>query len=311
LTSPDTSNYRSKMRFLATGPNLPDELLEARDAGNVVFFCGAGLSSPALPGFAGLAEQVISEFGPPPGSDARAILDQLRGGAVLSSPLDQVFNLLHEDYGAAAVEDVVNTILKTKSATAPTDQHSIVLRLSRGAARKPQIVTTNFDRLFEKAQPRIRWHVPPGLPDLGSGEALEGLVYLHGRMPAQPSDGLKRLNFILSSADFGRAYLADSWATRFVRELLQRYVIVLLGYSANDPPVSYLLKDSARGPTRHPRRFLPSTAVRKMRSRYAGATVVSVSCRTTFLMDCTLGCGTLFELGQIEPMIPVHGGSRS
>jgi SIR2-like domain len=210
------------MRFLAEGPNFPDELLEARDAGNVVFFCGAGLSSPALPGFSGLAEQVISEFGPPPGSDAVAILDQLRSGAVLWSPLDQVFNLLHEDYGAAAVEHVVNTILKEKSATAPTDQHSIVLRLSRNAGRKLQIVTTNFDSLFEKAQRGIRCHVPPGLPDLASGEALEGLVYLHGRMPTQPSDGIKRLNFVLSSADFGRAYLADGWATRFVRELLQR-----------------------------------------------------------------------------------------
>jgi hypothetical protein len=207
-----------------------------------VFFCGAGLSSPALPGFSGLAAQVISEFGPPPGSAALAVLDQIRSGAVLSSPLDQVFTLLHEDYGAAAVEHVVNAILKERSATAPTDQHSIVLRLSRSAGRKLQIVTTNFDRLFEKAQRGIRCHIPPGLPDLASGEALEGLVYLHGRMPTQPSDGIKRLNFVLSSADFGRAYLADGWATRFVRELLQRYVIVLLGYSANDPPISYLLQ---------------------------------------------------------------------
>jgi hypothetical protein len=230
------------MRFLPTGPNFPDELLEVRDLGNVVFFCGAGLSSPALPGFSGLAEQVISEFGPPPGSDALATLNKIRSGAILSSPLDQVFNLLHEDYGPAAVEHVVDTILREKSATAPIDQHSIVLRLSRSAARQPQIVTTNFDRLFEKAHRRLHWHVPPGLPDLASGEALEGLVYLHGRMPAQPTDGIKRLNFVLSSADFGRAYLADGWATRFVRELLHRYVIVLLGYSATDPPIRYLLQ---------------------------------------------------------------------
>src|SRR3954452_74680 len=100
------------MRFFPSGPNLPDELLEARDAGNVVFFCGAGLSSPALPGFSGLAAQVISEFGPPPGSDADRILNEIRSDAVLSSPLDQVFNLLHEVYGAAAVEHIVNTILK-------------------------------------------------------------------------------------------------------------------------------------------------------------------------------------------------------
>ncbi len=223
------------MRFFPSGPNFPDELLEARDAGNVVFFCGAGLSSPALPGFSGLAEQVISEFGPPPGS-------KLRDGTALSAPLDQVFNLLHEEHGAAAVEHVVNTILKDKAAIAPTEQHSIVLRLSRSAGRKLQLVTTNFDRLFQKARKGINCHIAPGLPDLASGEPLEGLVYLHGRMPTQRSDGIKRLNFVLSSADFGRAYLADGWATRFVRELLQRYVIVLLGYSASDPPISYLLQ---------------------------------------------------------------------
>jgi SIR2-like domain len=74
------------------------------------------------------------------------------------------------------------------------------------------------------------------------------MVYLHGRMPTQPADGTRRLGFILSNADFGRAYLADGWATRFVRDLLQHYVIVLLGYSATDPPMRYLLEGlHARG----------------------------------------------------------------
>ena len=40
--------------------------------------------------------------------------------------------------------------------------------------------------------------------------------------------------------------MADGWATRFVRDLLKNYVIVLLGYSANDPPVRYLLELHAR-----------------------------------------------------------------
>ena len=46
----------------------------------------------------------------------------------------------------------------------------------------------------------------------------------------------------MSSSDFGRAYLAEGWATRFVRELLDRYTVILLGYSASDPPVRYLLQ---------------------------------------------------------------------
>ena len=71
---------------------------------------------------------------------------------------------------------------------------------------------------------------------------MEGIVYLHGRGTAKTTGGTTRQGFVLSSADFGRAYLADGWATRFARELLQRYVIVLLGYSATDPPVRYLLE---------------------------------------------------------------------
>ena len=47
---------------------------------------------------------------------------------------------------------------------------------------------------------------------------------------------------MISSADFGRAYLAEGWASRFVRELRERYTILLLGYSANDPPMRYLLE---------------------------------------------------------------------
>ena len=35
------------MRFLSDGLNIPDELLEERDKGNVVFLCGAGVSYPA------------------------------------------------------------------------------------------------------------------------------------------------------------------------------------------------------------------------------------------------------------------------
>src|SRR5207237_10082494 len=52
------------MRFVAKGPSIPDELLEQRDRGNVVFFCGAGVSMPAgLPNFPKLTERVMQVLG--------------------------------------------------------------------------------------------------------------------------------------------------------------------------------------------------------------------------------------------------------
>src|SRR5438128_820934 len=143
------------MRFLAPGPNFPDELLEARDAGNVVFFCGAGISRPAgLPGFFDLASQAITALGAAEGAPSLTLLNRIRDDPIYAPPLDQVFNLLQQEYGAAAVDAVVNRLLKTpRSAT--VEQHSIVLRLSQNASRRAQIVTTNFDRLFEKARKGI------------------------------------------------------------------------------------------------------------------------------------------------------------
>src|SRR5262249_4291034 len=50
------------------------------------------------------------------------------------------------------------------------------------------------------------------------------------------------VNLVLSARDFGRAYMAQGWATEFMRAALARYTLVLVGYSADDPPISYLLR---------------------------------------------------------------------
>jgi hypothetical protein len=230
------------MRFFENGPRIPDALLEERDNGNVVFFCGAGVSRPAgLPGFLGLAEQVMAKLGAPADAKSRLLLNGALQGAEFAPPLDQIFQRLQQEYGVALVEDTVNALLDT-SQDANVENHSIVLRLSQNAARQPQVVTTNFDLLFEIASKGLATYVPPGLPELTFEQRLNGVVYLHGRRSTESSGGRKQYGLILSSADFGRAYLADGWATKFVRDLLRNYVIVLVGYSASDPPVRYLLE---------------------------------------------------------------------
>lgn len=250
------------MRFFADGPNIPDELLEERDNGNVVFFCGAGISRPAgLPDFLTLTEQVVHKLGMPGDAKSRALWERVEQELEQDSPnldfvppLDQMFNLLQQEYGAGYIDDLVCQLLKTPI-RAKVEQHKLILRLSRNAAHRPQLVTTNFDLLFERADRSLKRHVPPALPDLASGQPLEGLVYLHGRWSKPAKDGvLSRKGMVISSSDFGRAYLADGWATRFVRDLLQNYVIVLIGYTANDPPVRYLLEGlHARGSDRSAR----------------------------------------------------------
>lgn len=236
------------MRFLPNGLNIPDELLEARDRGNVVFLCGAGVSSPAgMPNFLELAKYVVEEQGAPQDAESRKLLSMWDDEDIPEDArpsLDQIFNLLQQkEYAPGEIIDyLIAKRLRTKPKTC-VSTHETILRLSKGADGKPQIVTTNFDLLFERAAGRkLKKYVPPALPDLANGQSLNGLVYLHGRINSRIKRGEGRQGFIISSSDFGRAYLAEGWATRFIRDLLDQYTVILLGYSANDPPVRYLLQ---------------------------------------------------------------------
>jgi hypothetical protein len=67
------------MRFIANGPDIPDELLLSRVAGDVILFCGAGVSQAEarLPNFASLGRKVINILGAAQDSRARALLERV------------------------------------------------------------------------------------------------------------------------------------------------------------------------------------------------------------------------------------------
>jgi hypothetical protein len=88
------------MRFLADGPTLPDDLLTARDQGQVIFFCGAGVSRAKanLPDFYGLADLVVEDLHVAPDSPARRLLVAAKSqehiaGAGGLLPADRIFAL--------------------------------------------------------------------------------------------------------------------------------------------------------------------------------------------------------------------------
>ncbi len=235
------------MRFLENGPLIPDELLVARDQGRVVFFCGAGVSRAraGLSDFFGLAESVIGMLGVPADHAACKVLRLARetdaqiGVAGLISA-DQIFGRLERDFLVRDIESAVASALKPKP-NVDLSAHQILIQLATTPDHKIRLVTTNFDRLFSDCDNTIRTWQPPRLPDLSIQDEFDGITYLHGRSNVDycQSEGG---GFVLSRADFGRAYLADGWATRFFRDILEKYVVVFVGYSADDPPVQYLLE---------------------------------------------------------------------
>ena len=196
-----------------------------------------------MPDFVGLTRYIIDSFDPPADSDIMTAFRPWQDNqSAANVPLDQIFNLLHLEYG----KDEVNALV-TKRLSAPLDinnvgrEHGLIKRISSSLSGAPQIVTTNFDRLFETGQEgeQLAPHVPPAFPNLNFGSKIEGVTYLHGRLVDADSE---KHDYVLSSADFGRAYLSEGWATNFIRHLLERYTVVLVGYQAEDPPVKYLLQ---------------------------------------------------------------------
>lgn len=235
------------MRFCADGPSIPDELLWQRDEGKVVFFCGAGVSRAfaGLPDFFGLAEKVVKKLGVEKDGPTNKLIqsaqkiDEIIGISGLVSA-DRIFGLMEREFEPSEIEVAVAKALKPRK-NSNLKAHKILLDLATTQDGRVQLVTTNFDRLFEKCGRKLKIWQPPKLPDPSRVEDVNGIVYLHG-LATKNYNSAEGDGFVLSTSQFGRAYLAEGWATKFIREILHRYTIVFIGYSADDPPVQYLLE---------------------------------------------------------------------
>jgi len=212
--------------FVTNGPDLPDHLLQAHEEGHVVFFCGAGISTPAgLPLFKGLIDKIYAKLG--------TTQNQVEKKAYDKEQYDAVLNQLEQRYPGqrTAVRSTLSTILEPKMST-----HQALMQLAKDRKGACRIVTTNFDRIFQRVITRKKLDIPsltaPLLP-IPKPSRWHGLVHLHGLLPERPDDtALNRL--VLSSGDFGLAYLTERWAARFVSELFRYYVVCFVGYGINE-----------------------------------------------------------------------------
>jgi hypothetical protein len=227
------------VQFITNGPDIPDTLLEAHEEGRVVFFCGAGISYPAgLPGFKGLVDEIYRQNGTVPSDIERAAFDR----GQFDATLDLLERRLPGQRLAVrrALAQALKPNLRRKGAT---DTHAALLRLARNRDGTLRLVTTNFDRIFHTAAKRaalaFQAHGAPMLP-IPKNSRWNGLVYLHGMLPETADDtALHRL--VVTSGDFGLAYLTERWAARFVSELFRNYVVCFVGYSINDPVLRYMM----------------------------------------------------------------------
>lgn len=243
------------MQFIVNGPDIPDALLQAHEEGRVVFFCGAGISYPAgLPGFGDLVRALSRQVGEP--------LDEVESGLIGRGQFDQAIGRYEQRIqgGRTTVRRELPIVLSsdlTKRKALTTHLALLTLGQSRDTGLK--LVTTNFDTLFEVAAEHYRLPSLTVYPDPPTRTRWEGVVHLHGRMPASPSkDDLDRL--ILSDGDFGQAYLTEGWAARFVAGLFRDCTLCFVGYSINDPVLRYMTAAHALDGARQMFAFAPCVA---------------------------------------------------
>ncbi|HDL7646326.1 TPA: SIR2 family protein [Yersinia enterocolitica] len=227
------------MQFITNGPDIPESLLQAHEEGHVVFFCGAGISYPAgLHGFEWLVEQIYQLNDEEP--------TEIEKDALKRQQFDATLDLLERRLPGQrlAVRHALAQALKPKlRRKGAIDTQAALLRLARNREGSLRLVTTNFDRIFQVAAKRtsqaFQEYSAPMLP-IPKNSRWNGLVYLHGLLPKNMDDtALNRL--VVTSGDFGLAYLTERWAARFVSELFRNYVVCFVGYSINDPVLRYMM----------------------------------------------------------------------
>ncbi len=242
--------------------SIPRELLLAQAQGKVLFIVGAGVSqNSGLPSFRELVLRVYKIldlsvydciktikredlFNPQayPGLYP-AQLAEIR--AYCNEEYDVVLGLLERRLDSEATKksemrSTVETILRNPI-TKPSSVHtSIVLLSNRGDGTA--VVTTNFDLLLEGAARSIG----KKLETYSIGEIMRpslrpefsGILHIHGALATRPE---RSNELVLTDEDFGQYYLRGRSIPDFIYDAARLYSIVLIGYSASDPPMKYLL----------------------------------------------------------------------
>lgn len=225
------------MQFIKDGPEIPERLLQAHEEGRVVFFCGAGVSYPAgLPGFGGLVDLIFDGLGTKP--------NEVEQTALNGNSFDTAIGLLEGRItgGRRVVRrELARRLEPDLARPAATTTHDALLTLARSRTGHLRIITTNFDRLFELVGSRHSGFASFRAPLLPVPKnRWDGLVYLHGLLDEVPTDNALN-QLVVSSGDFGLAYLTERWASRFVTELFRTYTICFVGYSLSDPVMRYMM----------------------------------------------------------------------
>lgn len=250
-------------RLVSFGANcapIPERLLLAHARGQVLFVTGAGTSQAAnLPDFRGLVLRTYEHLDTAIWTVLSSVSDEanepdctrLRPDQVaevrrfMRADYDVVLGMLERrmDGVGSATSRVRQTVARVlrEGGNTPAPIHRSLMRLAdRGGA--VTIVTTNFDLLLEAAARSIRTPVQSyalgAIPRPSHRLDFAGVFHIHGALDPNPE---RMSDVVVTDQDFGEFYLRRRAVPDFIYDAARLFHIVLVGYSANDPPMRYLL----------------------------------------------------------------------
>lgn len=260
--------------------DFPEVLIGAHRAEKLVIFVGAGASRDApssLPDFRTLTADIAAE------GQAEMTPDELEKPDVLLGRLD---------------DQKVDVRLRVASrigaqSSRPNRLHKAIVDLA--ATRPPiRLVTTNYDlhlsSVLEDVDIDVTEYIGPALP---MGDDFSGLVYLHGSLRQEAR------HLVVTDRDFGRAYLRDAWATRFLERMFATFTVLFIGYSHGDVVMQYLARALGPGAPRYVLTSNPDAGNwRRLGIRPIGYEVVDGS--HVALVDAVEGWASWMSMGLLE-----------
>ena len=142
---------------------------------------------------------------------------------------------------------VRHAVTWSKWLTSPAPSRNLQWSIARSfglptVAPPTTIVTTNFDLLLEAAAERLgvaaETYALGGIPRPSIRSEFSGVLHIHGALSPSPD---RFSDLVLSDQDFGEFYLRRRVVPDFIYDAARLFSLVLVGYSANDPPMRYLL----------------------------------------------------------------------
>ena len=204
--------------------NFPNQILDSIKQHSLVVFAGAGASAgvpTSLPDFEKLAEQLAegSAFVKGKEESCEVFLGTLKAN--------------HIDVNSQAASLLSEACLKHNKL------HEAIVDLFL-SSNEVRIVTTNYDQMFEQVLDEKEAHYSVfDAPALPLGNDVSGIVHIHGNV-----NNPKYM--VVTDDDFGKAYLTDGYASKFLTKLFDSYTVLFVGYSYNDTILRYLTRAMSR-----------------------------------------------------------------